>query len=624
MIHHKTETTRVCVGRWSPTRLIWMGVTGAALLGACRDAPPESVPIALTPVEYNNTIRDLLGMPADGEDWPKAPEIIERLSPSQGSQAGLFGSEPITLPPWPWEFPEEAGVDHYEGMADGQSATPYLVEELQKAAVYYGAYTLSSPTFFACEKWASLSESEQIDCGWKSLERFAERAWRRPLTDETRSALQTFWETQLQQGTPEEALVLTASGILQSPQFLFRIEQADRLEGPSVQPLDDWELAARLSYFLWDSMPDAELVGAAASGALSSKKGLESQARRMLENPKARKAVVHFHHQWLGTSEIQRISPARRAYGPLFGISKTPALDVEADANCREGAWPGLLGPIRHSMDAETYLFIASTLFDGAGTFEALLTDHHGYMSDVTAPIYGENVTPTGGENVNWKYEVVVFSEGSRSSLEMRPVAFSPQERAGVLTLPSVLALGSYPVHPSPVQRGKHILERLACEKLGSPPPGAEAEAPPDVVETASTNRLRTEATTSPANCVACHETINPPGFAFENYDAMGVYRTTDNGLDVDASGSFTLRTGQQFSFSSGVDLARQLATSPQVQDCYVKQWAQYATGVHLDEEHPELLRLQNSFRMEDKVKELLVSIITSDLFRFRRSGGNP
>ena len=592
----------------------WLGVL---LLSGCTTAPPEIPPLALTPTEYNHTIRDLLGMPNNGGSWPEAPEIIERLQPSQGTQAGLFGSAPITIPPWPWEFPEEAGVHGFEGMADGQESSPYAVEELQKAAVYYGAYTLASPTFFTCDDWSTRSTEEQIQCGWDSIERFAQRAWRRPLTEEERLRIQEFWEAQLQQGTPEEALVLTASGILQAPQFVFKIEQADSEKPGNLHPLDNWEMASRLSYFLWDTMPDSALFGAASTGKLTTRKGLEEEARRMLADPKARESIVHFHHQWLGTRDIQRISPARRAYGSLFGISPTPALDTTDD-----GAWPALLGPIRHSMDAETHLFIEHTVFEGAGTLQALLSDNHGFMSNVTEVIYGENVTPTGGDNISWDYGIVIFSQGSQSSLQMTPVTFSPDERAGLLTLPSVLALGAYPVHPAPVQRGKHILERLACQSLGSPPPGAEAEAPPDLPEAEATNRIRTASATSPANCAVCHETINPPGFAFEYYDAMGKYRTTDNGLAVDGSGSFSLQGGETFTFTSGVDLARQLSTSQQVKECYTTQWTQYATGTHLEEDHPDLMKLQRDFVENDNVKELLVSIVTSDLFRYRRSGG--
>jgi hypothetical protein len=228
------------------------------ILAACHGATPEVPPIALTPTEYNNTVRDLLGMPMDPSDWPDAPDIAAQMAPPKGEQAGLFGSAPVEFAPCPYRFPEEAGVEGFEGMADGQEPSPYRIEELQKAGVLFGAFTLVSPSFFTCENWASASSEEQQTCGWSSLSRFVQRAWRRPITEDETQRLQTFWDSQLQQGTPEEAVVLTAAAILQSPSFLYRIEGADRKKRRNwVVPLNDWEMASRLSCFLWDSMPDA-------------------------------------------------------------------------------------------------------------------------------------------------------------------------------------------------------------------------------------------------------------------------------------------------------------------------------------------------------------------------------
>ena len=364
-------------------------------------------------------------------------------------------------------------------------------------------------------------------------------------------------------------------------------------------------------------MPDGALFAAAAQGELSKPKVLAEQARRMLQDPKARNTVIRFHEQWLETDGTLTISPARRAYGPVFGVSPTPPLDTTGD-----GVWPSLLGPIRHSMVAEMHLFIEQTVFEGAGTFQALMTDNHGYLSDATAPIYGENVTPLNGDTVRWDYGTVIFSQGTQSSLTMRPVTFSENERAGLLTMPSVLAVGAYPVHPAPVQRGVRILERLACQSLGAPPPDAEAGAPPDVPDAESTNRARTEASTSPAICAVCHENINPPGFAFEHYDSLGRYRTLDNELPVDASGFLTLRGGETFSFANGVELSWQLAQSQQVRSCYAKRWTQYALGLELEDDDVTLAEIQERFVDNDNEQDLLVSIVTSDLFRFRRVGG--
>ncbi len=585
-------------------------------LGGCRDddgkAPvstesplvaAESPLVALTPSEYNHTVRDLLGQPADGDDWPSPSSV--------GSTASVA---------WPWVFPDEAGINGFDGLAAGQVPSPVLVERLQAAAVHFAAYALTSPAFLTCNDWAQRSRAEQRSCGWDSVSRLAQRAWRRPMTEAEESRLLAFWDAVWADGSAADAVALTVTGILQSPSFLYRMEEGrlDDQQGDAI-PLTDWEVASRLSYFLWDSMPDDALFAAAAAGELSTPSQVQAQARSMLEDSKARAAVVRFHEQWLGTTEIHSASPARSAYGPLyFGIAATPELDTTGDF-----LWPYTLLRVRKSMQLEAQLFIERTLFDGAGTFEALMTDNHGYMSEDTEPLYGSNTRRLGGPTVTWSgVETSGFDLDNVFTVTLVPTEFAEEERAGVLTQPAVLAVYAHPVHPSPILRGKFIVERMACQSAGQPPPSAEGAAPPDVLEAESTNRARTEAATSPAECAGCHASLNPPGFALENFDSMGGWRDTDNGEPVDASGTVTLWGGETLDFSGPAQLARQLAQSTQVQDCYVRHWASVATGTALGAADPALPALQSAFRDNDSVQDLLVAITGSDLFRYRNAGG--
>ncbi len=578
----------------------------------------ETPTLALTPTELNNTVRDLLGMPMNGGDWPDPPAIAEKLAPSKGERSGVFGLKVPAIPTWPWIFPAENGVEGFEGMTAGQEPSAYGVEELQKATIHFASFVLISPVFFNCDDWASLQGEEQNTCSWTSIERFAQRAWRRPLETGEQERLEAFWASNRANGTAEEAVVLTAAGILLAPPFLYRLEVREAAqEGSESVLLNDWEMATRLSYFLWDSMPDPELFAAAASGQLSTPEQIETQTRRMLSDPKARAAVVRFHEQWLGTTRVHTVSPARRVYGPLFGIAPVPPLDTTGD-----GDWPAVLLPIRHSMAAETRLFIEQTIFDTSGTLHGLLTDNHGYLSEHTSAIYGSEAKILDGPTVDVDFGLIVNSGGQGSKLTLQPAEFPADQRAGVLTLPAVLAVGSYPVHPAPILRGKMILERLACQDFGTPPPNTGAAAPPDVEDAESTNRQRTEAATATQPCTGCHDNLNPPGFAFEHYDSLGRYRTEDNGQPVDASGSLALWSGETLTFKDGVDLAQQLATSERVQDCYVMRWARYATGIQLEEGDEALLPLQEAFRLNDRIDELLVQIAKSDMFRYRQVGG--
>ena len=578
-------------------------------------AAKRTPPLALTPTEYNNTIADLLGFPRDGEHWPPRPLLADTLSPRRAASKGVF-LPPPPPPVWPWRFPSEPGAGGFEGIVQGQNPSSYQVEELHLAAMHFAAFAPLSPPFFDCADWTALTPAAQEHCARAGIERFAERAWRRPLAGDERERLAAFWRDNLTAGPIDEAIALTVAGILQAPAFHFRIERGDA-SGREPTP---WELATRLSYFLWDSMPDDELFAAAAAGELTTRAGVERQARRMLDDEKARPAVVHFHNQWLGTDRVLRIAPARRAFGPLFGIE--PELETARDDDVQ---WPTIMGPVRHSMKLETELFVEQTVFDGDGTFTALMTDHHGFLSDATVPIYGDGVTrlPDRPE-VTRQIEFVAVSIGRKEPLTLYPATFPREQRAGVLTHPSVLAVGAYAVQPGPILRGVHVLERIACMELGAPIQGAETALPPDSLAVESTNRERTAAATASPACAGCHRRINPPGFAFEHYDALGAWRARDNGHPVDASGSLALPGGETLTFADGIDFVHQLAASDRVRDCYALHWTRYALGERIEAATPGLEAIQRRFREDDSIEDLLVSIAGSDLFRTGSTADAP
>ena len=525
---------------------------------------------------------------------------------------------PPPPPPWPWRFPAEPGSEGFEGIVQGQNPSSYQVEELHLAAMHFASYALLSPTFFACESWTELPAGEQAECAWASIERFARRAYRRPLARGGTGAA-----ARLLAGQPRRRTAGRSGGAHRGRHPPgSRVPLPGRASpGPRAGAADDragsgpdpWALASRLSYFLWDSMPDAELFAAAEAGELATAAGVERQARRMLDDPKARPAVVDFHHQWLGTEDVLLIAPARRAFGPRFGIE--PSIDTARDDDIE---WPTILGPVRHSLLLEAGLFVERTVFDGDGTFTALMTDHHGYLSDATAPIHGEGaVRDPGGTAVTRPIEFVAISIGRKDSLTLHPATFPPAERAGVLTLPAVLAVGAYAVQPGPILRGVRVLERIACMHLGTPIQGAETALPPDTLAVESTNRERTATATDRPACASCHRRINPPGFAFEHYDALGAWRAEDNGQPVDASGTLALPGGETLTFADGVDFAHQLAASSRVRDCYALHWTRYALGDRIASSEPALEPIRRRFRDDDSIENLLVSIATSDLFRF-------
>ena len=570
---------------------------------------PESPLVALTPTEYNNTIRDLFGMPDDPEKWPMPP-----------GRSASGGKGKVLRVSWPWSFPAELGVEKFEGMALGQATSPYKIEQLQLAASYFSEFALLSKIFFACANWSKLSNEKQKSCAWESIVKFAQRAWRRPMAPKEHQKLQAFFEGNWKGGGPSDAVKLTVAGVLQSAAFVYRVELGDaNRRYDNAVAYTSWELASRLSYFLWDSMPDPMLFQAAANGQLRTREQVAAQARRMLESPKARRAVVHFHNQLLGLTDIHTINPSRELYGPVFGFTpKAKGPKAENDM-----LWPRTILRIRQSMLREAELFVERTIFDGAGTLRALFTDHHGYMSSETRAIYGPKAKELPGPKVSWQSAPVidVFGVPQITRLTLFPAEFPKSERAGLLTLPAVLALYSHAVHPSPILRGKFVATRLACVVIPPPPAEAFGKEPADTVGATGTNRERTEAVTQPSGCIGCHQTLDPPGFALENFDSLGRWRDKDNGKPVNARATVKIG-GETYEVSNAVELARKLSTSNKVRDCYTLRWLRYATGVQLKSTDSGVQALQEKFRINDNVKELLVSIATSDLFRYRNPGG--
>jgi hypothetical protein len=252
------------------------------------------------------------------------------------------------------------------------------------------------------------------------------------------------------------------------------------------------------------------------------------------------------------------------------------------------------------------------------------MTHNEGYMSQYTQPLYGGGAVQLSGQSVHWSNagESLELTTDEEFSLELVPARFPADQRSGVLTLPGVLAIRAHAVNPSPILRGAFVLSDVACQDMTAPSDAAVQS--PETVDAESTNRLRTEAATSGAQCAECHQSINPTGFAFENYDALGGWRITDNGAPVNASGTLTLSGGEVLSFASGVDLARGLANSQQVKDCYVLKWAQAATGAQLAASEPAVEALAETFAENDSVTELLVNLASSDLIRFGLGRGQP
>lgn len=577
--------------------------------------PADVAPLQrLTPTEYRHTIRDLFAV----EEFDVDPDPEEPIVEDDEDEPA------VVLPP-------DRPVEGFEGLAEGQTASPYLVEQLQRAAARHAPLALQSPVFFVCDDIHALGDDDDAEraCARDSVLRFAQRAWRRPLTDAERTRLLAFWEANAAASGVFDGIRLTVEGLLQSPQFLYRLADpgAPAANGPEgAVPLSPFELASRLSYFLWDSMPDARLFEAAAKGQLETPAQVRAQARRMLEDPRARQAVARFHHQWL---DLDRIHTARADLGQ-YGRRYAGGLlsEVEEDGlQEEEELWSAFLIGSRNAGVREAEQFVVSTLFDRGGTFADLLTSTEGYASridfDLDEPLGTDRLYGLSEDALGEPIEQRILDDGNfEYRITLHEASWPEDERAGVLTLPAWLGGFSHPVHPAPILRGTFVLERLLCQPIGQPPPEAAGQSPPDAALADGTNRARVEAITADAPCSACHDRINPTGFAFEAYDSVGGFRTEDNGLPVDTRGVLSLGQAGELRFADAVELSRQLATHPLALDCYAETWLRYALGAAPPLDHPRVVEIRDRFRQDGDVLALLEDLVASDLFRFRPTGG--
>ena len=371
-------------------------------------------------------------------------------------------------------------------------------------------------------------------CQGQFIASFGERAFRRPLTaDETTrfTALFARGPALVASGDAfRDGVRLVVEAMLQSPQFLYRSELSNTTGSDGLIALDDWEIASRLSYLAWDSMPDTALFTAARGGMLHTPEQVSTAAARALAEPRALTKLVSFHEQAWRFSEYSRISPSRTEYpnSPLDLVDRI---------------YPA------------TTRFVEEVVRGGGGLSE-LLTAPYAYADSAIAPLYGKTVSGTA----------------------LTRVDFEPTVRKGILMQVGHLASHAYSVKTDPIHRGLFILRDVLCRTIPDPPPGASMTPLPPTTEPIETTREEISLLTGQDDCIGCHSQINAPGFSFENFDAVGQIRTTEGGVAVDTTGDLELDTGV-LTFRNAVELVDGLAASPEARSCYAAKWLEFSYG---------------------------------------------
>lgn len=540
------------------------------------DQRPGRVTIRrLNRAEYNNTIRDLVGI-----DFQPAAD-----------------------------FPSDDVGHGFDNIADVLSMSPILLEKYLAAAETIVEQAFQNPEARArIERFTAESREERREALEKNVRTFAQRAFRRPVSDEELNRVLAIVDAVRGTGAERgrrgrgegprrefeggprragnEALQLACTAILTSPHFLFRIESdaepestetpqtnaSDSGEPVSVRPLNDYEIATRLSYFLWSSMPDDELFELAAQGQLRQTPTLHAQVQRMLADPKSRALVDNFAGQWLQLRDVANLSPDPERY---------PAFDEE----------------LRAAMLRETELFFEAMIREDRSVLDFLSADFT-YVNERLARHYG--ITDVQGQ-------------------EFRRVAL-PAQRRGVLTHASILLLTSNPTRTSPVKRGQWILDNFLGEPPPPPPPGVEELEDDD--ETLGSLRERMEQHRANPSCAVCHRQMDALGFGLENFDAIGAWRETDGRFAIDPAGELP---GNQ-RFSGPAELMQVLAE--QKRDAFTRRLAEklltYGLGRGLGPYDRCAVNaiLDQAAAEEFRFSAMVKAIVTSDPFLFRELKG--
>jgi hypothetical protein len=463
------------------------------------------------------------------------------------------------------QFPPEDFVNGFKNQYEAENLSPLLQDAYSTAAEKLAA------------RYFRNRDPRSFD-----LRAFGAKAFRRPLDE---SEVKRY-EALARKGGPQ----LAVEAMLQSPNFLFRLEDT---ANPKWKP---YAAASRLSYALWDSMPDDALFAAAARGDLSTPAGVEKAARRLLDDGRARQALDEFVAQWLRFDRVLTATRERRAF-PNF----TPDTAI--------------------AMTQEARRFVSDLVWTDKN-FTTLFTAPYGFPNGDLARIYGVEPPATDFERVNFP---------------------ASSERAGLLGQAMFLTLAAKPDDTSPTARGLFVREQFLCQHVADPPPGVNTNLPPVSEAKPVTNRERLAMHTTEKMCAGCHSLVDPIGFGLEKFDAIGQRRdklkltfnqqvgegekradrkVTTVELDLDTTGQVAGLPNSEF--TSPKELGAVLAASPQCQECVVKQYFRYVAGrTEAPADRPMIRSVLADFRRSDfKFKEMIISMVRAREFA-GQGGGN-
>lgn len=421
---------------------------------------------------------------------------------------------------------------------------------------------------FTCDE----SQDGETSCAESIANTFGARAWRRPVTQEESQRLLSLYEDQRAAGSSyTDAVGVLAKAILLSPHFYYRVEMDSTPNDTTSHPLTSWELATRMSYFIWSSMPDTELFAAAADDSLLDEEVMRAQTKRMLADPKAMALVDNFAGQWLQIRAVDDVFP-----------------DV--------WYFPDWDESLRASMKEELHRLATNLLMQDRSMLD-LLTFEETELNAQLAAHYGIALKT----NDVWQ-----------------TVSLEDTERMGWLTTAGLLTLTSYPTRTSPVQRGKWVLSNLLCETPPPPPDNVDTILEEEEVEEGESLVEQLARHREDPVCASCHQSMDPIGLGLENFDGIGAWRDVDEvGNTIEPAGQLT----DGFSFSTPRELAQHIAQDPKFSRCITMKAMTYGLGRAPEAtDWPYLETLENEFSASNhRFSSLVEAIVVSEPFRTRR-----
>jgi hypothetical protein len=496
-----------------------------------------------------------------------APAVLRRLTTDQylNSVRDLFGESAVL----PTALEPDLEVDGLFAEGSALAGVSALGVEQYEDAAYDLAVQLSDPAIHARLVPCEAADGRDDNCAAQALAVFGRRAWRRPVSDAELDLLVTLAGASSDTlGTFDAGLQFAIAAVLQSPAFLYRVETGEPdPSDPARQRYTSWEMASRLSYFLLNTMPDDALLDAAEAGDLTEDAGLAAQVDRLLADPRARPGVRAIFSDVLGLAELDDV-----AKDPLIYLQWSADLPVSA----RE----------------ETLAGIEDLVFDQDADWRELMVSRRTFVDRRLAQLYAV-AAPT--------------SEG------FAPVEL-PEDggRRGFLGQASFLVLQSHPTTTSVTRRGLYIRERLLCQAMPDPPAGLNTSIP-EPSDDAPTMRDRVDVHLSVEECAACHQLLDPIGLGLENFDGVGAWRATENGVSIDPSGDL-----DGSPFADAWELAQVVHDHRDLAPCLVQRLFEVATGRRPTDAEEDLLSWHaDGFAGEGyRVTWLLRDLVLSPGFR--------